>query len=414
LIQCVFIEVLSKRSRFAKNVISKESKFAVELTKKGRDIIKLNTGDPAKFFKTPKYIIDAYVSALRKNMTGYSKGDGTLELKKAVSKRYKRMYKMDVDDKSIIITNGVSEALFYLNSEIINNGDKAVLFKPYYPQYLAYLMMHDGKAVSERYNIKNNYGLNIDSLNRKLKKLPKRKLPKYMLINTPNNPTGTVLNKCTLKEVVDVANEYESILISDEIYDEILLGNTKFISIGEVAKGVPHIILNGASKNFDATGFRLGFVVIPEHDKISVQIKDRLYDYVLTRLSANTPAQHAITEALNNVSQHKKELSVMLKEIEARINLSFKILSENEYIDITKPDAAFYLFPKLHINELKFRNDTEFMMKLLEKEGIWIREGCGFGMKNYFRVVSLADKNILNDSLNRMNAFCKQNAKRGS
>lgn len=406
--------VLSRRSRFAKNVISEESKLAAELTRKGKNIIRLNTGDPAKYFKTPKYIISAYVSALRKNMTGYSKGEGTLELEKAVAKRYRRMYKINVDDKSVIITSGVSEALFYLNSELINDKDRAVLFEPYYPQYPAYLGMHGGTAIIGTYKKNNNSELNIDNLNRNLKKLTKKKLPKYIMITTPNNPTGSVLSRCALKEIVDTANEYGSILISDEIYDEILLNKTKFISIGEIAKGVPHIILNGASKNFDATGFRIGFVVIPGHDKVSMEIKDRLYDYVLTRLSVNTPAQHAITEALNNVSQHKKELSLMLKEIEARINLSFSILSENKYVDVVKPKAAFYLFPKLHINELKFRDDTEFMRELLKKESIWIREGSGFGMKNYFRLVSLADKDILSDALNRINTFCKKNANKGS
>ena len=408
------MSILSKRSRFAKNVISEESKLAAELARKGKIIIRLNTGDPAKYFRTPKYIIDAYVSALRRNMTGYSKGEGTLELERAVAKRYKRMYGVDVDNKSVIITSGVSEAIYYLNSEIINRGDRAVIFKPYYPQYSAYLMMHGGKAIFGRYNKKNDCEFDIDDLNRKLKRLSKKRLPKYILVTTPNNPTGGVLGRNALKEVVDTANEYGSVLISDEIYDEILLNKTKFVSIGEVAEGVPHIILNGASKNFDATGFRVGFAIIPEQDKLSMEIKDRLYDYVLTRLSVNTPAQHAITEALNNVSQHKKELSIMLREIEKRVELSFSILSENRYIDVVKPKAAFYLFPKLHINELKFRNDTEFMEELLKKESIWIREGCGFGIKNYFRVVSLADKDILNDALNRINTFCKKNAKRGS
>ncbi len=406
--------ILSDRSRFARTVMAEESKLAADLTRKGKKIIRLNTGDPTRYFKTPRYIIDAYISALKKNMTGYSRSADTLRLKEAVSKRYKRMYSMDVDDDSVIVTNGVSEALFYINSSLINRGDSAVIFKPYYPQYLAYLMMHSGNAIFSIYNEKDDWSIDIDRLERKLKGLPRNKLPKYMLMTTPNNPTGTVLSRQILREIVGISNEYDIIPISDEIYDEILFKKTKFTSLGEVAKGIPHIILNGASKNFNATGFRIGFIIIPEHDRKSMQIKDGLSNYVITRLSVNTPAQYAVTEALNNVSQHKKELLMMLKEIESRIELTFEILSENRYIDVIKPHAAFYLFPKIHINELRFKNGTEFMTELLKKKGVWVREGYGFGMKDYFRVVSLATEEILTDALNRINEFCKENTKRGS
>lgn len=404
--------VLSDRSRFASNIIAEESKLAERLSMKGKRIISLNTGDPAKYFKTPKDMIDAYVKALRENKTGYSKGEGTAELEEAVAKRYKRRYGIEVDRSSVIITNGVSEALFYINSAMIDKGDSAVLFKPYYPQYSAYLNMHGGIPVFGSYNESNDWSVDIDGLKKKLHTRHRRSALKYMLITTPNNPTGTVLGRSALEEIVDVANEYDTVIISDEIYDEILFKGTKFTSIGEVAKGVPHIILNGASKNFDATGFRVGFVVIPGTDKKSGKIKSALYDYVLTRLSVNTPAQYAVAEALNNVATHKKELSKMVKSIESRVGLSYKLLSENKYIDVVKPHAAFYLFPKLHINDLKFKNDTEFMRKLLYKEGVWVREGCGFGSKNHVRVVSLATENILEDAISRINRFCKSNARK--
>ncbi len=404
--------VLSRRSRFASNIIAEESKLAERLSMKGKKIVSLNTGDPVRYFKTPKHIINAYIGALRENKTWYSRGEGTAELERAVSKRYRRMYGIDVDESSVIITNGVSEALYYINSALINEREGAVLFRPYYPQYSAYLGMHGGIAVLGDYDESNEWNVDLDGLKKKLSARRRKSALKYMLITTPNNPTGTVLGRSSLKEAVDIANEYSMVLISDEIYDEILFRGTRFTSLGEVARGVPHIILNGASKNFDATGFRIGFVVIPETDRKSEKIKGALYDYALTRLSVNTPAQYAVAEALNNVAEHRRDLSGMVKSIESRVNLSFKILSENPYVDVVRPGAAFYLFPRLHIKELRFKNDTEFMRKLLYRECIWVREGCGFGSRNHFRIVSLATEDILEDAINRINRFCRQNVKR--
>ena len=162
-------EELAKRSKFAYNDIEEDNAIASKIEKTGKEVIKLNRGDPPQYIKTPDYIIDAYVDALRHYKTGYIDMIGLKELREAVSDRYAKSYKVKVDPENIIITQGVSEALAFLNSVLIEDKDKAVLFAPYYPQYMPLLQMYGGSPILERYSEKLNWNLDIDSLSKSLK-----------------------------------------------------------------------------------------------------------------------------------------------------------------------------------------------------------------------------------------------------
>ncbi len=406
--------ILSKRSKYAYNAIEEEDTLSNQIQKKGAEVIRLNKGDPPQYIKTPKYIIDAYIKALKEYKTTYSDSTGLKELKEAVSNRYKRNYKVNFTSNDVIVTQGVSEALSFINSSLINNGDNAMLFKPYYPQYMPLLQMYGGKPIIRSYEHKLNWGINPESMRKALKSMPKNKLKKikYMLITNPNNPTGTVLSRKILEDITDIANEFNLFLISDEIYDEIIYNGAKFTSISQIAKGMPHMVLNGASKVYDATGFRIGFMIIPENDKFSNMIKSKLRNYALVRLSVNTPAQYAIAEAINNKVEHDKAIKEMVKEISDRVNYSFNMLKENEYLDTIKPNGSFYIFPKINMEKLKFKNDKEFVEKLLKEKGVQVTRGSGFGEPGYFRIVSLPPKTILKSAISKINDFCIENKKK--
>ena len=323
---------LSERSAHAANPIDEMDRIAEMLEHKGMHIYRLNRGDPAKYFPTPKYIVKAYHKALDEGITYYTMADGTRQLKEAISSRYRKMYGLKTDHKDIIVTAGLSEAIMFLNSALIDPGDHGILFKPYYPIYASHLRMCGGKEVMESYDERNGWNINIDSLAKSLKGLKARnrtKRIKYMMLTNPNNPTGTVLKRSILKEVVDLANDYDILLISDEIYDEIIYNKAKFTSISQLAKGVPHVILNGASKDYDSTGFRIGFAIVPETDRRSQMLKDKLYEYAQMRLSVNSPAEYAIAEAISNSVEHRKAIKAMVKQIEVRANHATKLLNEN-------------------------------------------------------------------------------------
>ncbi len=402
--------ILSRRSRFADSIFSEEGRYADLLLKEGKKIISLDSGDPVKYFKTPSYVIKAYKRALSEGKTFYTKGDGLPELKDAVIKRYKKMYGLEPTAESIIITHGLSEGISMINSAFIDRGDTAILFRPYYMQYPIYVRMNDGKVVTEDYNEEDDWNIDVDKVGRNLKRLGRKK-PKYMMVTNPNNPTGTVLKRKALKGIAELANDNDIFIISDEIYDEMIFGDVEYTSISEVAKGVPYMIMNGASKNFDATGLRIGFLITPENDKKSMEVKNKLVDYALTRLCVNTTAQYAIADAMNNQKEHERETRKIAREIERRVMFSFKLLSENNYIEVRRPHAAFYLFPKIKFGEMKIKSDADFVYRLMKEKGIWTREGAGFGSSDHFRIVSLAPKDILEDAILKINDFCRKNAK---
>ena len=357
-------------------------------------------------------MINAYIKALREGKTFYTRGDGLPELKDAIVARYKRMYSLELDRESIVTTHGLSEGISMINSAFIDRNDKAILFRPYYMQYPIYVRMNEGKVITEDYKEEDDWNIDVDKVGRNLRKIGKKR-PKYMMVTNPNNPTGTVLKRKALMGIVELAKDNDIFIISDEIYDEMIFSDVEYTSISEVAKGVPYMIMNGASKNFDATGFRIGFLITPEKDKKSMEIKNKLVDYTLTRLCVNTTAQYAIAGAMKNRKEHERETRRIAREIERRVMFSFKLLSENEYIEVRKPHAAFYLFPKIKFGEMKVKSDEDFVYRLMKEKGVWVREGAGFGARDHFRVVSLAPKDILEDAILKINDFCRKNAKRG-
>ncbi|MGI0100408.1 MAG: pyridoxal phosphate-dependent aminotransferase [Candidatus Micrarchaeaceae archaeon] len=403
--------LLSKRSAYASNPIEEEDHLASQLEKRGKKIYRLNRGDPAKYFPTPKYIIKAYKEALDNGLTSYTAADGARQLKGAIASRYSRLYGLKLSNEDIIVTAGVSEALMFLNNALIDESDMAVIFKPYYPLYHSFLKLSGGIPILERYDEDNGWNIHVDSLEKTLgsaRKDGKLKRIKYILITNPNNPTGTVLKRSVLKDVVDIANEYNVLLISDEIYDEIIFNKARFTSISEIAKGMPYAILNGASKVYDSTGFRIGFILVPEDDKDSKLLKDKLRDYAVIRLSVNSPAQFAISVAISNIREHKRSISSMVKAIGERANHATKLLNENPLISTVAPGGAFYMLPKIDLNALHMKNDSEFAEMLLKEEGIQITRGSGFGAQSHFRIVALPPKEILDYSINRINAFCSK------
>ncbi|MDE1849400.1 MAG: pyridoxal phosphate-dependent aminotransferase [Candidatus Micrarchaeota archaeon] len=398
----------SEFSKYAENPIEEEDVVAERLEAHGKKVLKLNRGDPAVYFPTMKYMIDAYVRALREGNTRYSDPMGIKPLREAVASRYRRMYNTEAEADDVVITNGVSEALMFINSVLVNRNDKAVFFRPYYPLYIPDLKINGGNPIIERYSEERNWDIDTDSLERALKKdLKSRKRLKYLVITNPNNPTGTVLEPSALKELIEIAKNHGMVLISDEIYDEITFNGARYTSVSKLAEGIPHIILNGASKDFDATGFRIGFAIIPGKDSVSKEMKRRIAEYAKLRLCVNTPAQYAVAEGINNVAEHNKGIRKLVAEIEKRINFAAKRINESRYMEVVQPRGAYYLFPKLDMRSLRFKDDREFVDRLLKEKSVQITRGSGFGEPGYVRIVGLPPKDILETALNRIEEFCK-------
>ncbi|MEM3841440.1 MAG: aminotransferase class I/II-fold pyridoxal phosphate-dependent enzyme [Candidatus Micrarchaeaceae archaeon] len=405
---------VSKRSSFASSPIALVHKEVEALSGRGVSVVKFDSGDPAVYFKTPKYIIDAYISALKAGKTSYSRAEGIKELVDAVADRYRRLYRLDASGDDVIVTSGLSEAFTFINNGLADPGEYGIIFRPYYSPYSVYAMLNSVKLIYGDYDESKGWEIDIDKLRRMLKRMSATKIKhiKYMLLTNPNNPTGTVLSRDSLKEIVDIANENEIFLISDEIYDELVF-RKKFTSIAEVAKGVPYAIMNGASKDFDATGFRIGFIIVPGKDKKSAAVRSAFSDYAVGRVSVNTPAQYAVAEGISNVKEHERAIKSMRSEITKRIQFATKLLNENQFLSAVEPSGAFYIFPKIDMKALHMKSDYEFAMSLVKEKYVQVRSGTAFGSPSHFRMVSLAPKDILEDGINKINDFCRKHSKAG-
>ncbi len=405
------MDLFSKKSIYARNPILELDPLAEELWRRGKKIVKLNRGDPPRFFPTPRYIKEAYVRAIRSGKTYYSRAQGTTELVEAVAERYRR-YGMRLESDDVIVTAGVSEALLFINNALINNGDCAVLFAPYYSQYIPRLRIEGGRPIIGNLEMEHDWRADIEGLEAKLKRdTARRRKIKYMMITNPHNPTGKVFSAGELKLLVGLANEHDILIISDEIYDEIVYNGSSFTSVGQVARGVPHLILNGSSKNFDSTGFRIGFMIVQGRDKVSEGLKRVFSNYALVRLSLNTPAEAAVAEAIRNKREHEREMGRMVGKISRRVNFAVDLLMENQYLEVARPSGAFYILPKVDMRALGFRDSRDFVRSVLLETGVQLTGGYWFGAPSHFRIVALPPEETLEYAIGKIGRFCKRHAR---
>ncbi|RMF31549.1 MAG: aminotransferase class I/II-fold pyridoxal phosphate-dependent enzyme, partial [Candidatus Nitrosothermus koennekii] len=377
--------------------------YAKELEKKGRDILYLNIGDPVLYdFKTPEHIKEALINAVRSDKNYYPASEGIIELRNKIVDIEKRKG-MDLSIEDVIITNGVSEGIYMLMASIVDEGDEVLVPGPCYPPYSSYTKLFGGKPIEYRCSPENNWMPDIDDLKQKIND----KTVAIVIIN-PNNPTGAVYDKDVLKEISDLASSNNIYLICDEIYDRIVFED-RFTSIASIAKDAPLIMLNGFSKVYLMTGWRLGYLCM--NDKVSDDLKRELPKLARLRVSSNMPVQYAALEALSNKDYFIKDMVDKLKE---RRDYIVKRLDGINGLDAIKPRGAFYIFPKIDLGIGNWKNDLDFVKELLQETGVLTVNGSGFGKRygsGFFRIVYLPPMDILEESMDRLETFMNKRSK---
>lgn len=374
--------------------------YARKLEKKGKEIIYLNIGDPVKFgFDTPEHVKQALVKAVKEGFNGYSSSEGVLEFREAVCEKEKKVNGVEILPENVIITNGISEAIQLIMAAIVDKGDEILVPGPTYPPYISYVKFFGGKPVSYRTVEENGWQPDVNDIRSKV-----NDTTRGIVVINPNNPCGALYDEKIVRKIVNLAGEHNLLLISDEIYDRIVY-EKKFVSTSRLAEDVPVLGLNGFSKAYLMTGWRLGYMYFYDPEGKLRELRDNVIKEARIRLCCNTPVQRAGTEALRGPQDHIKEMVEKLRE---QRDYSLKRLNEIDGISCAKPEGAFYVFPKVHEIGSQWKNDFEFVRDVLEHTGILLVHGSGFDVtygSGHFRGVFLPSIEVLKTAFDRLERF---------
>ncbi len=373
----------SERTAKAVYAIRHVEKYVQERRARGLDVLKLNIGDPIKYdFQTPVHLRKVVQDAL-KTKNYYAPSAGEDEAREAIAAEY------SVLPKQVFLGTGVSAVLDDALNVLLNPQDILLIPRPYYPLYPV---------------ICQKLGLQFSVYDTVAEEgwTPVLSDPpagaKAILVNNPNNPTGAVYSKKVLRSIVEYAATHKLVILADEIYDEIVFDEpcTRFHDV--VKDEVPLITFNGLSKNFLAPGWRLGWMVLKNID-VKGPFAEAIQNVLESGLSAPTAPQFAVKPALTGSKDHIHD---MIKKLRERRDFVHKRLNEISGFSCTKPEGAFYAFPKLPT-----KDDVGFVRDLCKETGVLCVHGSGFGMPGHMRLVFLAQKPILTEALDRIEAFTK-------
>jgi len=365
-----------------------------------KKIYPFNIGDPNKFdFDTPQYLKDALIEALRGKVGHYSSSEGDEDLVNAIFEREKRKNNSNIEKEDILITQGISEGLFFLFASVESKKHEILLPEPSYPPYISLIKFFGIRMKGYKLDEQREWQPDIEDIRKNI-----TEKTKFLVLINPNNPTGSVYNKNLLKDITDIAAEFKLTIISDEIYDELLFDNLDHIGMASLAQDVPLTVLNGFSKSYLMPGWRLGYMYFQNMD--GSMLKEIIFSLARARLSASTPIMKACAKAYTGPRDHIKEMNRKLKE---RAEFAYKRFNEMEGISAVKPKGAFYIFPKVNLGK-RWKNDEEFTIDVLKNTGIIFPYGSGFGKKygkNHFRSIILPPIDMMSEAFDKLEEFMK-------
>ncbi|ATZ06886.1 pyridoxal phosphate-dependent aminotransferase [Corynebacterium striatum] len=367
----------------------------------GHSILKLNTGNPAVFgFDAPDVIMRDMIAALPTSQ-GYSTSKGIIPARRAIVTRYELEDFPHFDVNDVYLGNGVSELITMVTQALLDDGDEVLIPAPDYPLWTAATSLAGGTPVHYLCDEEDDWNPSIEDIRAKA-----TEKTKAIVVINPNNPTGAVYSREVLQNIVNVAREYNLLILADEIYDRILYDGAKHISIASLAPDLLTITFNGLSKAYRVAGYRAGWMVLTgpkSHARGFIEGLDLLAG---TRLCPNVPAQHAIQVALGgrqSIYGLTGEGGRLLKQR----NVAYEKLNEIPGVSVTKPMGALYCFPRLDPNVHEIHDDSKLMLDILRAEKILMVQGTGFNWPNpdHFRVVTLPWASQLENAIERLGNF---------
>ena len=366
---------------------------ANELRQKGEDIVVLTVGEPD--FDTPQYIKDSAKEAIDAGMTKYTSVDGTLSLKESIIKKFKSENNLNYELDEIVVSAGCKQSIFNFLQVIIDEGDEVIIPQPYWVSYADMVKYSGGIPIMLETSYENNFDIDIN----KFKGLINDKT-KLFMINSPNNPSGKYYNSKILKQLSTVLLEHEKVFISsDDIYEHIHWSEEKFHNILNIAPSLKDrtVILNGVSKAYSMTGWRIGYAA---GNKDIIKKMKTLQSQSTS--CASSISQAAADAALSNVCH---ELPEMNKEYKKRHDFVVSELNKIQGVECKPTDGTFYVFPSFKNFIQKSNavsNDKELALYILEKSKVAVVPGSAFGIEGHIRISIAIDMASLKDSMQRL------------
>ena len=386
-------------------------KTTQELLKSGKKIISLSGGDPARHgFSPPSYVQEALVQAVRDQWHMYPAGTGwEPKLMAAIADREKRYHMVDYAASDIVPTPSSTQALNLLYLVLLDVGDNLVGPEPTYQQYFFVANYVRAEILTFPSLEENGWQPEVDQMRKKI-----TNKTKGIIINNPNNPTSAIYDEKSLREMVNIAGEYDLPIISDEIYDQVTFDGVKTKSIASIANDVPTMVTNGMAKSFMATGWNVGYIAFHDPNQKIVHVKKACETLKMLTGRIATPISVAATVAYQNLDKGEKHLQEMINSLEKRRDLSYKRLNEIDGVSCQKMQAGLYGFPKVDTIGKVWKDDVQFMVELLKEQQVqWVPGSnygaeCGFG---HFRALLLPEEKVLEEAYTRLETFLKSKVK---
>ena len=376
---------------------------ARELKAKGRDVISLAAGEPD--FDTPDHIKAAAKAAIDRGETKYTPVSGIPPLREAIVKKFKRENGLDYKPSQTIVGTGGKQVLYNALLATLNPGDEVVIPTPYWVSYPEMVGLCGGTSVFVETTMEHDFKLQPEPLDRAI--TPKTK---WLILNSPSNPSGAAYSRDEMKAITDVLLRHPHVwVLTDDMYEHLTYGAFAFVTPAQVEPNLYErtLTMNGVSKAYAMTGWRIGYAGAPEH-------LVKAMDFVQGQQTSGacSIAQWAAVEALDGPQDH---LAVFRKAFEERRDLVVSMLNQARYIQCPTPEGAFYVYPscagaigRTAPSGKTIETDADFVSELLETEGVAAVQGSAFGLGPNLRISYATSTALLEDACQRIQRFCAE------
>ena len=370
---------------------------ATQLKREGKKVIGLSSGEPD--FDTPQHVKQAAIDAINSGYTKYTNIEGIPELRQSIVEKFKKDNDLNYDVSNVIVGTGGKQILFNALMSSLNKEDEVIIPAPYWVSYPDMTLLAGGKPIFVNCSSETNFKLTGEALDKVI-----TKNSKWLILNSPSNPTGSCYSLSELEEIANVVRKHENLYVmTDDIYEYIVYDNFKFYTLAQVAPDLKDRILtvNGVSKSYCMTGWRIGYAAGP-----SLLIKAMIK---IQGQSTSNPSSISQYAALAGISGSKEFLDPCLKAFDERRHFVVDKLNSINGISCILPEGAFYAYPnvsgligKKTQNGKTLNNDAEIVEWLLESAEVAAVPGVAFGLEPYFRVSYATSLEVLKEAMNRI------------